>query len=131
MTPLLEQLEQRLKGWGIEPDPKILDRYKIKVEPLRTLDCGPFTFYRNPKAGRLLYEALVRRKADRCPQGRVRRAEVEGEIRHLPVSDAPKMGLRWRYNAGSPSTIAEFQFRFCWPATEVDGEMYVGEGKFG
>ena len=129
MTPR-EQLEQRLKGWGIEPDPKLLDRYKIKVGPLETLDCGPVTFYRDPKVGRLLYEALVRREANRIRKVTFDGLRWKSESGALyPVSD-PENGAEVAIQRGlAKYELPSFSFVF-WPATEVDGEIYVGDGKF-
>jgi hypothetical protein len=115
-----------LQGFGIKVDPKILDNYRVKEGPLDLLYAGANIFSQNAELGRLQWEGMLRHDRDRTRPTTFDGRRWKSESGRLyPVSD-PENPAEVEIQRGlAKYELPSFSFVF-WPATEVDGNIFVG-----
>ena len=125
MTPR-EELEKRLRTWGIEPDSKILDNYRVKSGPVGILFAGCYEFYQDAELGRLQWEAMVDHARTRVRSTTFDGRRLKSESGALYSVSDPENAAEIKIQRGlAEYELPSFSFRD-WPAREENGEIIVG-----
>jgi hypothetical protein len=129
MTPR-EQLEKRLRDWGIIPDPQVLASYRIKTGPARYLYAGHHVFSENGELGRLQYTAMAEHVYSRAHPTSFDGKRFKSESGRLyPVSDPENAAEIRVTRAMAEFELSPFNFQD-WPAREENGSVIVGTAPF-
>ena len=125
-----DKLEARLKTFGIDPDPKVLDHYQVTMGPAGVLYAGNFMFYQDPECSRLQWEALVARDRDRPRPTTFDGRRIRSESGKLYLVSDPENPAEITIQRVLASYgLDSFDFRN-WPAREEAGRIIVGGGIF-